>query len=168
MVVSGSSGNMAGQALDHFALGKSIADEAKPTFTVEAAAVIGDDAGGLLAAMLQGVQPERGDGGGLRMAENAEHAALLAKCVTFQIISFKIGLEIDPLKTGVALVDGIGRVLHLIHRASLQAQGSTSRGFLDQLFEAVAGRLAVTIAGPRLSRLGVSLFVLGLILLEFL
>ncbi len=41
-------------------------------------AVEGDDARRLLAAVLQGVQPERGDGGGRGMAEDAEHAALLA------------------------------------------------------------------------------------------
>ena len=45
---------------------------------MEAAAVEGDDAGGFLAAMLQGVQSECGDGGGLGVAEDAEHAAFLA------------------------------------------------------------------------------------------
>ena len=69
---------VAGQALDHFAAGEGVADEAEPAFTVEAAAVEGDDAGGFLAAMLEGVQSERGDGGGLGVAENAEHAAFFA------------------------------------------------------------------------------------------
>ena len=45
---------------------------------VELAAIEGDDAGGLLAAMLEGVQSECGDGGGLGVAEDAEHAAFLA------------------------------------------------------------------------------------------
>ena len=45
---------------------------------MEAAAVEGDDAGGFLAAMLEGVQSKRGDGGGLGVAEDAEHAAFLA------------------------------------------------------------------------------------------
>ena len=48
-------------------------------------AVEGDDAGGFLAAVLQGVQAERGDGGGLRMAEDAEHAALFAEPVGIRI-----------------------------------------------------------------------------------
>ena len=52
-------------------------------------AVKGDDAGGLLAAMLQGVQAERGDGGGLGMAEDAEHAAFLAQRVAFEIGIFQ-------------------------------------------------------------------------------
>ena len=71
-------GHNAGQALDHLAAGESIADEAEPAFGVKAAAVEGDDAGGLLAAMLKGVESERGDGGSFGVAENAEHAAFLA------------------------------------------------------------------------------------------
>src|ERR1044072_91639 len=71
--------------------------EAEAAFRVEAAAVVGDDAGGLLAAVLQGVQPECGDGGSLRVAENAEHAALLA-----QRVPFKIVLELYPRKIRVA------------------------------------------------------------------
>ena len=45
---------------------------------MEAAAVERDDAGGFLAAMLERVQSECGDGGGLGVAEDAEHAAFLA------------------------------------------------------------------------------------------
>jgi hypothetical protein len=52
---------------------------------MEALAVEADDAGGLLAAVLQRMQPERGDGGGVGMAENAEHAAFLAQAVRLQI-----------------------------------------------------------------------------------
>ena len=44
-------------------------------------AVERDDAGGFLAAMLQGMQAERGDGRGIGMAENAEYAAFLAQPV---------------------------------------------------------------------------------------
>jgi hypothetical protein len=53
---------------------------------VEAGAVEGNDAGGFLAAVLQGVQAERGDGGSLGMAVDAEHAALLAERVAFQVV----------------------------------------------------------------------------------
>ena len=52
---------------------------------MEALAVEGDDAGRFLAAMLQRVQAERRDGGGVRMAEDAEHAALLAQAVLVQV-----------------------------------------------------------------------------------
>ena len=58
-----------------------IADQPLSALRVEPDAVEGDDAGGLLAAMLQRVQAERGDGGGVGMVENAEDAALLAQPV---------------------------------------------------------------------------------------
>ena len=77
---------VAGQALDHLAAGEGVADQAEPPFAVKPRAVEGDDAGGLLAAVLQGVQSERGDGGGLGMAENAEHAAFLAQRVAFEVV----------------------------------------------------------------------------------
>ena len=51
---------------------------------VELLAVIGDDAGRLLAAMLQGMQAERGQRRGLGMAENAEHAAFLMQVVVIE------------------------------------------------------------------------------------
>ena len=38
---------------------------------------IGDDAGGFLAAMLQGMQPQNRQGAGIGMAVNAENAAFL-------------------------------------------------------------------------------------------
>src|SRR4051812_41281346 len=50
-----------------------------------ALAVEGDDARRLLAAVLQRVQAEGGDGRRLRVPENAEHAALLAQRVAVQI-----------------------------------------------------------------------------------
>ena len=46
-------GGVAGQALDHFAAGEGVADQAEAAFRVEAAAVEGDDAGGFLAAVLR-------------------------------------------------------------------------------------------------------------------
>ena len=96
-------GRHAGQPLDHLAPREGVAHEPEPALGMKAAAVEGDDAGGLLAAMLQGVQPERRDGGGVGMAEDAEHAALLAQPVTVQI----------------AIVGaGIGRFDHLAHRVS--------------------------------------------------
>ncbi len=66
-------------------LRKGVADQAEPALGMKPLAVEGDDAGRLLAAMLQGVQAERGDRGRIRMAENAEHAAFLAQPVGVQI-----------------------------------------------------------------------------------
>ena len=48
---------------------------------VELLAVIGDDAGRFLAAMLQRVQPERGQRRRVGMAEDAEDAAFVVKMV---------------------------------------------------------------------------------------
>src|SRR6202022_3859337 len=45
---------------------------------------------------------------------------------------------------------------------------STRHRFLDQLFQAVAGRLSIAITGGRRSRLGVSLLIVWFILLESL
>ena len=52
---------------------------------MEPLAVEGDDAGGFLAAMLEGVQAERRDRGGVGVAEDAEDAALLAQPVVVEI-----------------------------------------------------------------------------------
>ncbi len=76
----------AGQAVDHFAAGESVADEAEAALGVEAFAVEGNDAGGFLAAVLQRVQAERGDGRRIGMAENSEDAAFFAQPV-------RIGIE---------------------------------------------------------------------------
>ena len=59
---------------------------------VELLAVIGDDAGRFLAAMLQGVQPERRQRGRVGMAENAEDAAFLVQMVIVEGMVVSIGL----------------------------------------------------------------------------
>ena len=71
-------GGVAGQAVDHFAARKRVPDEAETAFQMKALAVERDDAGGLLAAVLQGVEAERGDGRRIGVAENAEHPAFFA------------------------------------------------------------------------------------------
>jgi hypothetical protein len=48
---------------------------------VEAHTIMRDDAGGLLAAMLQGVQPQRGDGGGIRDIPDAKDTTLFVGLV---------------------------------------------------------------------------------------
>ncbi|MGY4487507.1 hypothetical protein ACVWWR_006698 [Bradyrhizobium sp. LM3.2] len=78
--------HVAGQAVDHLAAGKSVADEAEAAFGMKAAAVIGDDAGGFLTAVLKGMEAERRDGGGIGVAIDAEDAAFLAQRIPFQIV----------------------------------------------------------------------------------
>ncbi len=78
-------GGRAGEALDHPLGGEVVAHEPVPALRVEGAPVEGDDAGRFLAPVLQGVQAERRDGGGVRVAEDAEDAALLAKGFGFEV-----------------------------------------------------------------------------------
>ena len=135
-------GGVAGKALDHLAAGEGVADEAEPAFTVKSGAVEGDDAGGLLAAMLQGVQSERGDGGGLGVAEDAEHAAFLAQRVALQIGIQQIEIrqtevriaEVQIAEIQIALCDVSGRALYLVHRASLLAWYQRAAGFSISFF----------------------------------
>ena len=54
---------------------------------MEPLAVEGDDARRLLPAMLQGVEPQRGDRGGVGVSENAEHAAFLAQPIVVEVES---------------------------------------------------------------------------------
>ena len=48
---------VAGEAFDHLAFREGVADEAHAAFGVKPLAVIGDDAGRFLTAMLKGMQP---------------------------------------------------------------------------------------------------------------
>ena len=75
----------AGQALDRRRIREMVADQTEAAFGMETATVKGDDARRLLAAMLQGVQAEGGDRGGVRMAEYAEDAAFLMQAVAIEI-----------------------------------------------------------------------------------
>ena len=63
---------------------------------VELLAVIGDDAGRLLAAMLQRVQAERRQRRRLGMAEDAEHAAFLVQMVVVERIGGQHGPASEP------------------------------------------------------------------------
>ena len=73
------------EALDGGAVREAVADEAELALGVEDAAVEGDDAGGFLAAMLQGVEAERDDRRGVRVAVDAEDAAFLAQGVAVEV-----------------------------------------------------------------------------------
>ena len=106
---------------------------------MKARSVKGDDAGGLLAAMLKGVQAECGDGGGLGMAEDAEHAAFLAQRVAvevgiFQEILCEIWWLCGDVEVETELFCGIGRALLTVHRASLLARYQRPAGFSISFF----------------------------------
>src|SRR3546814_17324812 len=59
---------------------------AERAMAVEAFFMEGDDAGRLLAAMLERMQAQHGIGSGVRRAENAEDAAFLAQLVVVERI----------------------------------------------------------------------------------
>ncbi len=63
-----------------------IPHQPEPALGMEPLAVERDDARRLLAAMLQRVQPERGERRRLRVADDSEHAAFLAKAVGVEIV----------------------------------------------------------------------------------
>src|SRR5262249_4452629 len=82
-------------------------DEAHAALGMKALAIVGDDAGGFLAAMLERVQPERRDRGGVRVAEHTEHAALLTQPVAIQVV-----IE------GAVCAGSFDRFAHLASRSS--------------------------------------------------
>ena len=99
------------------AVGEAVADEAELALEMEDAAVEGDDAGRLLAAMLEGVQPERGDGGGIGMVEDAEDAAFLAQ-VTPAAPHRTCGSHAIMYERGVRAPAGSARVIRKDARAA--------------------------------------------------
>ena len=93
------------QPLDGGAVREAVADEAELALGVEDAAVEGDDAGGFLAAVLQGVEAERDDRRGVGVAEDAEDAAFLAQGVAVEVevfadpacrVSVGAAMNVDP------------------------------------------------------------------------
>ena len=80
-------GELAGQLLDHVALGEGLLDEAEPALGMVEFPVESDDAGRLFPAVLQGVQAERGDRGGVAVAIDPEQAAFLAQAVAVEIVA---------------------------------------------------------------------------------
>ena len=91
------------QAVDGRGVGEVIADQPLAALRVEPHAVESDDAGGLLAAMLQRVQAKRGDRGGVGMIEDAEDAAFLAQPVA-------VGVEAGVRSTRLKPVPAPSRV----------------------------------------------------------
>ena len=74
-----------GQALDHLAAGEVVTDEPQPPLGMKSPAIERDDAGGLLAAVLERVQAEGGDRRRVRMSEYAEDAALFTQPVAVEV-----------------------------------------------------------------------------------
>jgi hypothetical protein len=74
-------GAVALQAVDHALLGKGIADQADMPLDVKLRAIVGNDAGGFLASMLQCMQAEGDDCGCVLPAEDAEHAAFVVEMI---------------------------------------------------------------------------------------
>ena len=75
----------AGQFGDRFLAGEILRDMAEPAAGVEFGPVEAGDARGFLPAMLQCMEAERGDGGGIGRIDRAEHAALFAQLVAILV-----------------------------------------------------------------------------------
>src|SRR5262249_17683838 len=73
------------EPLDGVLVGEMVADKAEAAFGMKPLAIEGDDAGCFLAAMLQCVQAESGEGGSVLMPENAEDAAFFAQRIAVEI-----------------------------------------------------------------------------------
>ena len=70
--------------------------------------VIGDDTGRFLAAMLQGMQPERSQRRRVGMPQNAKHTALFMQCVVIKghqliIVTRNVGHYRQPFRPKITL-----------------------------------------------------------------
>lgn len=75
-------GKRAGQRFHQALLGEIVAHIAEAVGAVEAVfGIMGDDAAGLLPAVLQGMQPQCDETGGIRHSDHAEHAAFFMQAV---------------------------------------------------------------------------------------
>ncbi|GLK67596.1 hypothetical protein GCM10008179_12340 [Hansschlegelia plantiphila] len=62
-----------------------VADQAEPALGVEAIIAVADDPRRFLSPVLQRMKPKRHERGGLRMTEDAEHAALFVQTVRIEV-----------------------------------------------------------------------------------
>src|SRR5262249_55751665 len=69
------------EPLDHGRVAEDVADQAQLALVVEARSVMRDDACGLLAAVLQGMQAQRCMRGGIWTVEDAEQATLFTRLI---------------------------------------------------------------------------------------
>ena len=87
---------VARQAIDNLAPREGVADQTEAALGMKTAAVEGDDAGRLLAAVLKRVQPERRYGGRVRMTKDAKHTAFLTQAVRVEVEKADSPHEADP------------------------------------------------------------------------
>ena len=76
-------GEIAGKRIQD-SRGEDFFDFTHGAVEIELASVAGDDAGGFLAAMLEGVESEVGELGGLFVAEHAEDATVVVEVIVFE------------------------------------------------------------------------------------
>ncbi len=79
---------------------EDVPDEADMALGGELAVVVGDDSRRLLAAMLLGVEPEHGQGGGVLVTEDAENGAFLVQRVAVELLirgKTRHGLPFPPV-----------------------------------------------------------------------
>src|SRR5690606_4062006 len=93
-------GGAAGEAADRLVIVEIAGDMAHCPMGVKILPIPAGDARRLLAAMLQGVQPERDHGGGCRRAMNAKYAALFAQLVIVKRIGGQHGFILRAGKGG--------------------------------------------------------------------
>src|SRR5262245_58752650 len=142
----------AGQAVDHLAAGEALADEAHAALGMEALAVVVDDAGRFLAAMLERVQSERRDRGGVRVAEHAEDAALLTQ----------------PVVVEAVCVGSFDHVAHLPSKSSACGDRALNGAALDQSLHPgpiglpIGGLARAVAEAAALARLRIRRLILGL------
>lgn len=95
-------GGMSRQPLDDRFIAEIIADQAQRAMVVKLTPVGGNNAGGFLAAMLQGMQPKRSVGGGIDVTVNSKNPAFLVWLVIGKIASIKgVAGEGGSLESGI-------------------------------------------------------------------
>ena len=102
-------GEAAGQALGQVRAAEGVAHVAHVAFGVEALAVEAGDAAGLLAAVLQGVQAERGEAGGLSDVEHPEDAAFQTGAVVERIAIGRLHLSVSQTHRDFSTRSSISR-----------------------------------------------------------
>jgi hypothetical protein len=70
-------GHVADEVMQDFGVGKNLRHQAHAVVLVKFPVMAGDDAGAFLSAMLEGIQSEISQFGGVRMAEDAENTAVM-------------------------------------------------------------------------------------------
>ena len=78
-------GHITDEIVKNFGVIKDLRHQAHAVVLVKFPLMATDDAGAFLAAMLEGVKPEVGEFGGVRMAENAEDSAIMFGIMLFVV-----------------------------------------------------------------------------------